>query len=107
MRHNSLPKILLELLLHTLTQAESRIQLPDSDEDLVDPSHFKVYSDENLSNQLDLSLKLAEQEYLVQCKKTGATPELVLVSHIFRNADEVDRETRADKALRRATVGKK
>ena len=92
---------------HSHAQSESRIQLPDNDEDLVDPAHFKVYSDENLSNQLDLSLKLAELEYLVQCKETGDTPVLVLVSHIFRNADEVDRVTRADKALRRATVGKK
>lgn len=93
-------------LLYTLVQNESRIQLPaDTDEDLVDPAHFSVFSDSNLSNQLDLSVKLADQAYLVQCEASEDTPELVLVSKIFRNADQVDRNRRADTAVRRVTVG--
>ncbi len=71
----------------------------------MDPAHFKVFCDANLSNQLDLSVKLAEQSYLEQCEQSGETPELVLVSRIFRNADQVDRNHRADTAVRRATVG--
>ena len=74
-------------------------------DDLVDPAHLKVFSDVDLSNQLDLSVKLDEQGYLNRCLETGETPLLVLVSDIFRNADQVDRHIRADKALRRMTVG--
>lgn len=90
---------------HAHTQSESRLQLPDTDEDLIDPKTFKVFSDIDLSNQLDLSVKLASQDYLISCEQSGQTPELVLVSPIFRNADEVDRNVRADKAVRRATIG--
>ncbi len=90
---------------HTNKQNESRIQLPYTDEELVDPAHFKVFSDSNLSYQLDLSVKLADQSYLMECEESGETPELVLVSEIFRNADQVDSNARADRAVRRATVG--
>ena len=71
----------------------------------MDPSRLNVFSDLDLSNQLDLSVKLDEQNYLNHCQETGETPLLVLVSDIFRNADQVDRDVRANKALRRMTVG--
>ncbi len=79
--------------------------MPDTDEDLVDPARFRVFCDSNLSTQLDLSVKLADQVYLMECEASGDTPDLVLVSEIFMNADQVDRNQRADTAVRRTTVG--
>lgn len=80
-------------------QKESRIQLPDTDS-LIDPSDFKVFDASQL-DQLDLNLPLKEQPYFIHCRNSGTTPTLHLESIIFRNAQQWERENRANSALRR------
>ncbi len=87
------------LFLLSIPQNESRIQLPDTD-DLIDPEDFKVY-DHTHSHQLDLSLTLKDEPYFIRCRNSGTTPKLLLVSTIFRNAQQLEREGRVDAALRR------
>ena len=55
------------------------------------------------SQELSLSLPLSQQPYLTQCLQQKETPVLLLESHIFLNAGEVEREKQVEKVLRRKT----
>ena len=68
----------------------------------MDPRDFKVL-DANKSDQLDLSVPLRDQPYLIRCQNTGTTPILHLLSTIFRNAQQLEQENRA--LRRRNTQG--
>lgn len=81
------------------TQNESRIQLPYMEGDLVDLETFKVY-DGKRENQLDLTTKLVDLGYLTNCREKGETPCFYLVSNIFMNSDQVEREERVNNVLR-------
>lgn len=82
-----------------LVQNESRIQLPYMEGDLVDLETFKVY-DGKRENQLDLATKLVDLGYLASCREKGETPCFYLISNIFMNSDQVEREERVNNVLR-------
>ena len=67
--------------------------------DLVDLETFKVF-DGKRENQLDLMAKLVDLGYLASCRETGETPCFYLVSSIFMNSEEVEREERVNNVLR-------
>lgn len=77
--------------------------MPDADP-LVNAEDFKVF-DESKSESLDLSLPLRQQPYLVRCQNSGTTPTLHLASTIFRNAERLERENRANLALQQQNAG--
>ena len=80
-------------------QNESKIQLPYMEGDLVDLETFRVY-DGKQEIQLDLTAKLVDLGYLASCREKGCTPCFYLVSDIFLDADQVEREQRVNSALR-------
>ena len=80
-------------------QNESRIQLPYMEGDLVDLETFKVF-DGKRENQLDLTAKLGDLGYLASCRETGETPCFYLVSNIFMDPEQVEREERVNNVLR-------
>lgn len=65
----------------------------------MDPRDFKVF-DEDQSEELNLSVALKDQPYFICCQNSGTTPSLYLVSTIFRNAQQLERENRVRTALR-------
>jgi hypothetical protein len=67
--------------------------------DLVDVETFKVY-DGRREHQLDLTAKLVDLDYLASCREKGETPYFYLVSNIFMNSDQVQREERVHNVLR-------
>ena len=67
--------------------------------DLVDLETFKVF-DGKREVQLDLTAKLVDLGYLVRCQETGEVPCFYLVSDIFMNPEQVEREERVNNVLR-------
>lgn len=80
-------------------QNERKIQLPYMEGDIVDAETFRVF-DGNRELQLDLTTKLVDLGYLDTCRAMGHTPCFYLVSNIFLNAGQVEREERVNTALR-------
>jgi hypothetical protein len=71
-------------------ESRSLIQLPEREEsDLIDPRTFKVLNEE-MTQELDLSLPLCDHPYIVSGLAKGATSSvLVLQSDIFMTASQV------------------
>lgn len=67
--------------------------------DLVDLETFKVF-DGKKEIQFDLTTKLVELDYLASCREQGCTPRFYLVSNIFLDPDQVQREERVNAVLR-------
>ena len=80
-------------------QNESKIQLPYMEGDLVDIETFKVF-DGNREIQFDLTTKLVDLDYLTSCQEKGCAPCFYLVSNIFLDPDQVQREERVNAVLR-------
>ena len=65
---------------------------------------FLTSSQPQRRQKLSLQLPLSQQPYLDQCLQCKETPVLLLISPIFLDAVEVDREKNVEKVLRRQTV---
>ena len=80
----------------SLSQAQCKIKLPETEEDHHD---FHVFTSER-EMELPLRSKLRD----IPCLREPATPLLLLESPIFRNEEQVEIDTRVDR-IRKETYG--
>ena len=75
------------------------LQLPDLEEsDLIDPTEFKV-RDDPAGTELDLTVPVCDQPFFPRCREPGQRPVLHLCSRLFRDAEEVARDSRVERVL--------